>query len=75
MDVDEKIVALLYADFTIILTESEEGMQKVLNAAYQFCSKFNFQKKCSKTEYMIFSKGGVRKTDSDVYKEQPKRKS
>ena len=34
LDVDEKIVALLYADDTIILTESEENMQKASNAAY-----------------------------------------
>ena len=35
-DVDEaEIFALLYADDTIILTGSEEDMQKALNAAYQ----------------------------------------
>ena len=56
LDVDEKIVAILYADDTIILTESEEDMQKDLTAAYQYCSNFNIRINCSKTEYMIFSR-------------------
>ena len=33
----------LYADDAIILTESEEDIQKALNAAYQYCSNFNIQ--------------------------------
>ena len=63
LDVDEeKIFALLYADDTIILTESENDMQKALNAACQYCSNFNIRINCSKTKYMIFSRGKVRKS-------------
>ena len=71
-DVDEEeIFALLYADDTNILTESEEDMQKALNAAYQYCSNFNIQINCSKTKYMIFSRGKVRKSSGMFINNSP----
>ena len=62
LDVDEKIFALLYADDTIILTESENDIRKASSAAYQYCRNFNIRINCSKTNNMIFSRGKVRKS-------------
>ena len=59
-DFDEgEIFALPYADDTIVLTESEEDMQKALNAAFHYCSKFSIRINCSKTKNMTFSRGKV----------------
>ena len=68
---DEEIFALLYADDTIISTESEEDMQKALNAAYQYCCNFNIRINCSKTKYMIISRGKVRKLSVMIINNRP----
>ena len=54
------LLVLLYADDTILLTESEEDMQKVLETVSDYCRSSNLKINCGKTKYMIFSRGKVR---------------
>ena len=58
------LLVLLYADDTIILTESEDDMQKTLDVVSDYCRSSNLKINCGKTKYMIFSRGKVRKAQS-----------
>lgn len=51
-----KIFVLLYADDTVIFSESEEGMQKALDIFQEFCTKWKLSVNVSKTKVIIFSK-------------------
>ena len=48
------LLVLLYADETILQTESEEDMQKVLETLSDYCRSSNLKINCGKTKYMIF---------------------
>ena len=52
---------LLYADDTVILSESTEGMQKTLDAMKRFCENFGLNINAEKTKVMVFSRGKIRK--------------
>jgi hypothetical protein len=47
---------LLYADDTIILSNSEENLQSSLNSLHQYCEKWKLTVNISKTKIVIFSK-------------------
>ena len=53
--------ALMYADDLILLSTSEEGLQKSLNSLYKFCSTWKLNVNYKKTKCMTFSKGTIRK--------------
>ena len=57
-----KLYSLLYADDTILLSESPEDLQKMLNALHKYCEKWKLQVNSNKTKVVIFSKGTLRKT-------------
>jgi len=51
-----KLLVLLYADDTIILSSSEAGLQKALNDLSNYCTKWKLKVNSSKTKVTIFSK-------------------
>ena len=51
---------LLYADDTIILSESAEELQRALDALRDYCQEWNLTVNLDKTKVMIFSRGLVR---------------
>ena len=57
-----KLFVLLYADDTLLLTETESDMQKAVEATLQYCKQNRMCINTNKTKYMIFSRGKVRKT-------------
>ena len=49
-----KLYILLYADDTVILTESREELQAALNAMYLYCNSWDLEVNPSKTKITIF---------------------
>ena len=55
-----KLFVLLYADDTIILSESSTELQLALNSLDQYCKAWHLKINVGKTKVLIFSKGKVR---------------
>ena len=55
LDTIIKLLVLMYADDTIIVADSEENLQKALNALKSYCNKWKLDINCSKTKITIFS--------------------
>ena len=51
-----KIMVLMYADDTIILSDSAAGLQKALDALHTYCATWQLQVNCSKTKVVVFGK-------------------
>ena len=51
-----KIFVLLYADDTILLSESEEGLKNILSAFETYCTVWKLSVNFNKTKIVIFSK-------------------
>lgn len=60
-----KSFILLYADDTIILSDSAENLQKSLDSFLKYCSDWKLQVNETKTKVVIF---GARKTNSYLFK-------
>ena len=63
-DVDEidnimKLLLVMYADDTIILADTEQGLQDGINALHSYCEKWKLTVNCDKTKVVIFSKRKV----------------
>ncbi len=56
-----KLFALLYADDTILLSESPVDLQSMLHSLKTYCDQWKLQVNTSKTKIVIFSRGLVRK--------------
>jgi hypothetical protein len=56
-----KLFTLLYADDTIILSESAEDLQHALLGLHDYCQKWHLQVNTDKTKIVIFSRGKIRK--------------
>uniref|UniRef100_A0ABM0MA50 RNA-directed DNA polymerase from mobile element jockey-like n=1 Tax=Saccoglossus kowalevskii TaxID=10224 RepID=A0ABM0MA50_SACKO len=56
-----KLFTLLYADDTIVLSESETELQSALNAVYTYCNECHLTVNANKTKVVIFSRGRVKK--------------
>ena len=54
-----KIFLLLYADDTILLSESKENLQLLLDKFLEYCNKWKLKVNVDKTKIMIFSKGRI----------------
>ena len=52
---------LLYADDTLLFSETAEDMQNAINATLSYCEVNNMCMNTGKTKCMIFSRGKVRK--------------
>ena len=51
-----KLLVVMYADDTIILADSPQGLQDALHALAGYCDKWQLNVNCSKTKVMVFSK-------------------
>ena len=58
--------SLLFADDTLLLGETEDDMQRALDATMKYCIQNKMTKNVSKTKYMICSRGKIRK-QSNLY--------
>ncbi len=56
-----KLFTLLYADDTILISETPQDLQNMLNTLYSYCYKWKLKVNASKTKIVIFSRGVVRK--------------
>ena len=54
-----KLYVLLYADDTIILSESPKELQKALDALNDYCKVWDLKVNISKTNIVIFSRGKI----------------
>lgn len=52
-----KIFLLLYADDTVLLSESEHDLQNLLNVYSNYCDEWKLTVNISKSKVMVFSKG------------------
>ena len=61
LDIMFKMYLLLYADDTIIMSESAGELQTALNALHDYCQKWSLKVNIDKTKIIIFSRGRVKK--------------
>lgn len=52
-----KLFMLLYADDTVIVSETEQDLQQALNLYEQYCDLWKLSLNTSKTKILVFSKG------------------
>jgi len=52
-----KLFAILYADDTVILSESKDGLQKALDIFESYCEIWKLQVNVNKTKVMILRTG------------------
>ena len=65
IDVDgEKICILLYADDFVLLANSEQDLQSLLNATYTWCNKWHLKLNTTKTKVIHFREKRKRQTSS-----------
>ena len=57
LDEVRKFNTLMYADDLILMSTTKEGLQKSLNALYDYCHKWKLNINMKKTKTMIFSQG------------------
>lgn len=56
-----KLFVLLYADDTILLSESADELQNMLNSLNDYCNRWKLEVNISKTKIIVFSRGLVKK--------------
>ena len=66
-DVLLKLYTLLYADDTILLSESVKDLQDMLDVLFLYCQKWQLTVNIAKTKAVVFSKGKVRNLPSLTY--------
>jgi len=54
---DIKMFLLLFADDTVLFSQTKEGLQKLLDNLYHYCSQWGIQVNIAKTVAMVFKKG------------------
>lgn len=63
------IKILLYADDMVILAESPESLQLMINRTADYCEKWNLSVNLNKSKIMVFRKGGkLKRTEKWFYK-------
>lgn len=60
---DLKLCMLLYADDSVILAESRDGLQEGLDCLYDYCQRWKLTVNTDKTKVLVFCKGGRRSHD------------
>jgi ribonuclease P/MRP protein subunit RPP40 len=48
---------LLFADDVVLFSETPEGLQRSLDAVYDYCSRWSFAVNCDQTKIMVLKKG------------------
>ena len=54
-----KLVVLLYADDTVIISESAGDLQHAYNEFYTYCNQWKLTVNVEKTKVMVFSEGST----------------
>jgi hypothetical protein len=54
---------ILFADDLVLMSETAEGLQNMLNALHGYCVKWNLVVNVAKTKLMVFRRGGVLKAN------------
>lgn len=70
LDLYLKILVLMYADDTVIMGDSEEGINNALNALdnYSYCHQWKLEFNCSKTKVHLCLEGkGFRQKDVKLF--------
>ena len=62
-----KLYSLLYADDTILLSETEEDMQRALDATMKYCNENKMTMNASKTKYIVCSRGKIWKKSREIF--------
>ena len=60
-DILFKLFLLLYADDTVVFSESPEVLQRILSKVESYCLKWKLKLNSTKSKIVIFSRGKVRK--------------
>ena len=60
-DIYMKLSVLLYADDTILISDTPQDLQKSLNALHDYCNMWKLTINTSKTKIVVFSRGKVKK--------------
>ena len=58
-DIYLDLFILLYADDTVVLTESKEDFQTAMNDMNDYCEDYKLNINTSKTKVMVFSRGKI----------------
>ena len=66
-----KLCTLLYADDTILISETANDLQCMLNDLYMYCHEWELTVNTSKTNIVVFSKGKVRNLPTLLFGEEP----
>ena len=66
----QHLFVLLYADDTILLSESAESLQCALNALEEYCDMWDLTVNIEKTKVVIFSRGVVRLYPAFLFKNE-----
>lgn len=61
------LFALLYADDTILLADTERDMQRAIDATGSYCQDYGLRVNIAKTKWMVVSKGKVRKVQTFTF--------
>ena len=62
---------LMYADNTVLIAETPEGLQSMLNSLNNYCNDWNLTVNVQKTKIMVFRNGGViRDNESWIYQNE-----
>ncbi len=54
-----RLFILMYADDTVLLCDSEDGMRRTLLALEEYCDNWKLKLNCDKTRIIVFSRGRV----------------
>ena len=65
-----KLYLLLYADYTVILSETPEGLQNALNTFEIYCNMWKLTVNLNKTKVVVFSKRKSNKHNFYMYNKQ-----
>ena len=69
LDIYLKLFILLYADDTVILAETEDDLQKALDALSEYCMLWHLEVNLDKSKIVIFSRGKITKFRKFTYRE------
>ena len=70
-DVLLRLFVLLYADDTILLSESVEDLQEMLHTLENYCEQWQLTVNTSKTKAVVFSRGKIKNLPTLTFKNQP----
>ena len=61
LDIFMKLFIILYADDTVLMTESSSNLQTLLDKFYLYCDTWKIKVNVDKTKIVVFSKGRLPK--------------